>query len=55
MKKKITLILFTLVCLATFSACGTKKISGEYTTTVNLLFGETTNTLAFTGGVSIKS
>ncbi|MGM0112527.1 hypothetical protein [Enterococcus sp. DIV0187] len=49
MKKKFTLVLFTLVSLVMLSACGAKKLSGEYTTTINLIFEETTNTLTFDG------
>lgn len=49
MKKKVTLVLFALISFTMLSACGAKKLSGEYTTTINLLFAETTNTLTFDG------
>ena len=49
MKKKITLVLFTIGIAVLITACGSKKISGEYTTTINMLFAETKNTLTFDG------
>ncbi|EPN9407226.1 hypothetical protein ACT47E_002261 [Enterococcus faecalis] len=49
MKKKCTLLVFALISFMMLSACGSKKLSGEYTTTINLIFAETTNTLTFNG------
>ncbi|MGX7024598.1 hypothetical protein [Vagococcus hydrophili] len=48
MKKKLTfgltLVLFSLLVL---SACGSKKLSGDYTAKINLLLTEETVTLRF--------
>ena len=49
MKKKCTFVVFALVSFMMLSACSSKKLSGEYTTTINLIFAETTNTLTFNG------
>ena len=47
MKKNIILIATILFVLVGLSACSSKKLKGTYTTKINVILAETTNTLTF--------
>lgn len=49
MKKRITIGIISILGLIVFSACSSNTLNGDYTTEVNLLFTETTNTMFFKG------
>lgn len=49
MKKRITIGIISVLGLIAFSACNSNTLEGDYTTEINLLFTETTNTLTFKG------
>lgn len=49
MKKRITIGIISILGLIAFSACSSNTLKGDYTTEINLLFTETTNTLTFKG------
>ncbi len=49
MKKRITIGIISILGLIVFSACSSTTLNGDYTTEINMLFTETTNTMAFKG------
>ncbi|MGM0167992.1 hypothetical protein IGI39_003004 [Enterococcus sp. AZ135] len=49
MKKNLFLIATMLFILVGLTACGKNTLKGDYTTKINVLFSETTNTLTFEG------
>lgn len=49
MKKSLTLVLFALISITILSGCGSSKLSGDYTTTVELLGMEVESKLIFEG------
>lgn len=49
MKKKIAIGIISTLGLIVFSACSSNTLNGDYTTKINFLFTETTNTMTFKG------
>lgn len=56
MKRKRNIVLILMLCSLTIvlSACGTKKLEGDYVGKINLLFTETSATLRFKGNKAIE-